>query len=204
MPYTQSQFIAKYLPPVKKALQGTGITPELTIAQAILESSGKIDGTWYVGGSSLARKYNNYFGVKAGSSWTGEKVKLPTREVVNGKNVMVDAYFRVYPSIEASIVDHGKVLLKNWPNIVTTDDPKQQVKILQAKANKKYATDPNYVSAVSKLIDLIRGNKTSSKSSDSDKNILPEVVVSAKPTYYRFAAILAGVAFVGYLANNRN
>ena len=71
------------------------ILPSMTTAQAILESN------W--GRSTLASKYYNFFGMKAGSKYTGEKVNLPTKEEVNGELVSVDAYFRVYHSFDEGI-----------------------------------------------------------------------------------------------------
>ena len=59
-------------------LQGAlnDIPPSIIMAQAILESG------W--GESELSTKANNYFGIKADSSWTGEVYNGATHEYYNG------------------------------------------------------------------------------------------------------------------------
>lgn len=79
-----------------------GILPSITISQAILESG------W--GESTLSSQYNNLFGIKADSRWSGEKVELETKE--NYDDVIVGA-FRAYDDFDSSIQDHGKFLYEN-------------------------------------------------------------------------------------------
>ena len=79
-----------------------GILPSITISQAILESG------W--GESTLSSEYNNLFGIKADSRWSGESVNVETKE--NYDDVIVGA-FRAYDSFKASIKDHGKFLSEN-------------------------------------------------------------------------------------------
>lgn len=58
------------------------------------------------GVSYLTTKYNNLFGIKAGAGWSGDKTPpLWTWEEIGGKSVKVQAYFRAYPSWEASMRD---------------------------------------------------------------------------------------------------
>ena len=120
-----------------------GLYPSVLIAQAALESG------W--GQSELATKYNNPFGVKKGSSWTGRTVNLPTREVVNGVSQTVRADFRVYPSWMASIADRNKLLLtlKRYANVRSAATPQAQVEALKAAG---YATGENYVSSLMNTI----------------------------------------------------
>lgn len=79
-----------------------GILPSITISQAILESG------W--GQSTLSSEYNNLFGIKADSRWSGKKVELETKE--NYDDVIVGA-FRAYDNFSSSIKDHGKFLYEN-------------------------------------------------------------------------------------------
>lgn len=79
-----------------------GILPSITISQAILESG------W--GESTLSSEYNNLFGIKADSRWSGKSVDFETKE--NYDDVIVGA-FRAYDSFKASIKDHGKFLSEN-------------------------------------------------------------------------------------------
>ncbi|SCH93869.1 MULTISPECIES: glycoside hydrolase family 73 protein [unclassified Romboutsia] len=78
------------------------ILPSITISQCILESG------W--GNSELAKQGNNLFGIKADSSWDGEKISMETSENYDDKII---ATFRVYPSVDQSIKDHGKFLKEN-------------------------------------------------------------------------------------------
>lgn len=120
-----------------------GLFPSVLIAQAALESG------W--GQSELATKYNNLFGVKKGSSWTGRTVNLPTREVINGVSQTVRADFRVYPSWMASIADRNKLLLtlKRYANVRSAATPQAQIEALKAAG---YATGENYVSSLMNTI----------------------------------------------------
>lgn len=79
-----------------------GILPSITISQAILESG------W--GESTLSSEYNNLFGIKADSRWSGKSVEIETKE--NYDDVIVGA-FRAYDSFKSSIKDHGKFLYEN-------------------------------------------------------------------------------------------
>ena len=120
-----------------------GLFPSVLIAQAALESG------W--GQSELATKYNNLFGVKKGSSWTGRTVNLPTREVINGVSQTVRADFRVYPSWQDSIADRNRLLLtlNRYANVRSAKTPEAQVQALKAAG---YATGENYVSSLMNTI----------------------------------------------------
>ncbi len=69
----KESFIQKVAEKVRKyaPLYGIGVHIPI-IAQAIVESG------W--GESVLASKYNNYFGLKCGSSWKGGSVNMATKE----------------------------------------------------------------------------------------------------------------------------
>jgi len=110
---TREAFVFKYYPFVKKITQGTGIFPQILLAQAIIESQGNIGGHMYVGASKLADKYNNYFGIKASSKWKGPVVDMKTGEVINSQNVTVTSKFRVYSTPEDSMRDFVKFLQEN-------------------------------------------------------------------------------------------
>ncbi len=140
-------FILAHQQAIKLACAGTKIFPSVKMAQAILESTGKVKNEWIAGASKLAFKYNNFFGIKdqANDEWHGDKVNLPTREVIKGKSVTVDSFFRVYDSPLASFQDHSKFLQKNprykKAGVFDAETPEEQAHKLQAAG---YATDPNY------------------------------------------------------------
>ena len=93
----QINFINKLKPIIEKYANGYYCV-ECILAQAILESA------W--GKSQLAKKYNNFFGMKTGRSWKGEKAELSTKEEINGKLVTITGSFRAYPDIESGIAGY--------------------------------------------------------------------------------------------------
>lgn len=140
---SRSQFISKYGPIATQATKGTGLFPSVTIAQAILESGD--------GNSSLTKEAKNFFGIKADSSWVGPYVTKLTTEYINGAPVKVEAKFRAYESALESFQDRVKFLRKfsRYKNVFTATSPEQQAQALQ---NAGYATDPNYASLLTGLI----------------------------------------------------
>ena len=102
-------FIKKYSSDVIKAAEGKNIFPSLVMAQMIIESSGKDEnGKFGIGKGILARKGNNFFGVKAQKGYTGQTISLNTPN--DEKKVSL---FRSYPSVLDSIKDHNDFLIKN-------------------------------------------------------------------------------------------
>ena len=120
------------------------ILPSLTIAQAILESG------W--GGSRLNREGNNFFGIKAGSSWKGDRLNCKTFEHIGGKDVPDSADFRAYPSLEASVEDHAKVLgvLERYKAVRGEKDYKKACRAVLAAG---YATKPSYADELIQIIE---------------------------------------------------
>ncbi|MBC1911317.1 SH3 domain-containing protein [Listeria booriae] len=140
------------------------ILPSITEAQAILESG------W--GESGLTREANNLFGIKG--SYNGQSVMYPTREVINGQSVMVNAAFRKYPSWDASLEDHGKFLGVDNPRYSNLIGEKDYKKVAQMLQQDGYATDPNYANS---LIGIIESNNL--QSWDQEAFVVPN-----NKTYY--------------------
>jgi len=124
---------------VVRACMGTGILPETVLCQSAIESA--------YGQSLLASKYNNYFGIKAGSSWKGDFVLLPTKEFVNGRYITINDKFRRYSSFTASVKDYINFLKSNtrYSKVFTQ---KSVIGQLQALQNAGYATAPNYANVI--------------------------------------------------------
>lgn len=146
----RSVFIAYYENLVKKVTKGTGLFPSVMMAQAILESA---DSQGNVGNSTLARVYNNFFGIKADSSWKGAKVNLKTGEVFDGVSTTVNDAFRVYKDVETGFKDRVAFLKNNSrytkAGVFSAQTPEAQAAALKAAG---YATDPDYVSKITGLI----------------------------------------------------
>lgn len=131
-----------------KEAQTHGLFPSVTYAQYVMEAG------W--NGSTLSETYNNAFGIKAGSSWAGETVELPTQEYINGEWINTTATWRVYNNINESVRDRTQFLLENSRytegGVFSASTFQEQCYALQ---NSGYATDPNYASL---LISIIQDN----------------------------------------------
>lgn len=107
---SQQNFYEKYAQLAIDQQIKYGIPASITLQQMALESGH--------GKSDLAANYNNYFGVKAGSSWKG-----PT--VMKVDDHSYPEAFRVYGSVEESVENHSKVLMasryRNCFNYSSTD-----------------------------------------------------------------------------------
>lgn len=139
----QSDFIKKIAASVQKyAPKYNILVNSPVIAQAILESA--------FGKSKLATDAHNYFGMKCGKSYTGEKITLNTREVIDGKNVTVSADFRKYKSMAGGIKGYFDFInTSRYLNLKGITDPKTYLETIK---NDGYATDPHYISALMAVI----------------------------------------------------
>ena len=86
-------------PLLKQAGIQLGVSPRILLAQAAIETG------W---GRSVVG--NNIFGIKAGSSWTGDTVTTATHEYEDGQYVSINAAFRAYPSLDAAVRDFVSVV----------------------------------------------------------------------------------------------
>lgn len=180
---TRKEFINEFGAYVHQVTRGTGILPGTLIAQLFLESSkGGV-----VGGSKLSQDANNYFGIKCAGGWQGPKYYINTKEVVNGKNVIVNACFRKYGSIKDSIQDYTLFLQENnrykTAGVFEAKTVKEQA---QALKRAGYATAPGYAQLVydiySPYAGLIDQQKTITASFDW-KKILGVALIAGALTY---------------------
>lgn len=143
---TKQEFINLVVPGAVEAYKKYNILPSLTLAQACLESN------W---GNSAPG--NMLFGIKwtkdCGFGWQ----LLWTKEYINGKWERVRAKFRKYNSYAESIADHAHLLLKpRYAKVLTAKDYKEACTEIW-KAG--YATDPDYVDKLIRLIEDYNLNK---------------------------------------------
>lgn len=105
----------------------------LAAAQASLE-------TGY--GRSVAGQ--NYFGIKAGSSWNGPIVNVGTWEEENGVARRQRDDFRAYSSPIESFLDYAGLLANRFPDAFYAEDFDQAAAGLKAGQRGGYATDSKY------------------------------------------------------------
>jgi flagellum-specific peptidoglycan hydrolase FlgJ len=141
----QLAFISNVAKAAMASQQKWGVPASITIAQAILESA------W--GGSTLTKRCNNYFGVKAKE---GEQyAEFKTEEYfgsIGAPAKRVIAKFKVYPSPLEAFDAHGQLLAslnRYAPAMHKADDPLAFAIELQ---HCGYSTDPNYPSKLAQLM----------------------------------------------------
>jgi len=159
MSYTRVEFTKKYSPFIAKAVKGTGILVGTVLAQAIIESQGKVaNGSYEVGASKLARESNNYFGIKC-HGWNGKTYNIDTGEYTSsGKSyIEKNSCFRAYKNVEDSIKDYVR-FLKNNPRYEKAGVFKSKTVRTQAEALKKagYATSLNYPKTIESVYNGVK------------------------------------------------
>ena len=142
----QKNFIKKVGALASADMKKSGVLASLTVAQAILESA------W--GKSELATVGNAIFGIKATKSWKGKVYCKDTKECYDGVNLVdvKNAAFRAYDSWEESVEDHSAFLKANkrYKEVIGETDYKKACEAIKAAG---YATDPDYVEKLVKLIE---------------------------------------------------
>lgn len=151
-PYkSNGAFISASVPGAQTSQRETRVPSSVTIAQAILES----------GFGAATAGANNYFGIKAVFASPGVYrwqtiaigcVLRKTQEFRNGAMATEIGAFRAYTGLKDSIRDHGALLVTNpvyAPAFEHTDNPKAFARSIA----KRYATDPNYATSVTRLMD---------------------------------------------------
>lgn len=138
-----ASFAGKLWPVLDKRVAAVGLKPEGVLAQAALETG------W---GSGVPQKAdgtssNNYFGIKAGADWTGERVAKTTREYTHGVFVNRTEWFRAYPSVAAAVDDYVSLLQtpRYSQALADGDSVAGLAGGLQAAG---YATDPAYADKI--------------------------------------------------------
>lgn len=146
---TRKEFLEDVAPKARDLAAANDLYASVMIAQAALESG--------FGQSKLTKEANNLFGVKG--EYKGESYKIQTREVINGKDEMVLAKFRKYPSVKESLQDYVNIVTgKNskWlaeyykgARFSVADTYKEATEHLTGR----YATAPNYGKVLNQLIE---------------------------------------------------
>lgn len=129
------------MPYALKAVEGLGFNPLVLVAQAALET----------GWGQHVSSGNNYYGIKANSSWTGESEKLSSEEFENGKFVSEVSSFRKYSDVLDSMKDYLKFIKENpryEKAVGKSYSPDEYFEEIQRAG---YATDPNYADKLKKF-----------------------------------------------------
>jgi len=143
-------FIETLYPAAQKVAKEMGVSPQAIVSQAALETGW---GKFVIHGeNSQGEQENsfNFFGIKADSRWSGEKVSVTTHEYRDGQRVTEKADFRSYPSIEAGLKDYADFLQAQRYDkaMAAGTDIEQYAKELQQAG---YATDPKYAQKITRI-----------------------------------------------------
>jgi len=140
---TPRAFFAQHAPLAQLLFQGTGLCASVTLAQAAIESG------W--GESGLSKKYFNYGGIKDAWDWDGPVVRLNTREVLAGKDVVIKDGFRVYQSLPDYYRGRLAFLRANprYRGLFAADNYLSEARLFQAAG---YATDPHYAATLIRVV----------------------------------------------------
>lgn len=142
---TENEFLAEIVPIALQAQTNYGVRPSVLVAQAALESD------W--GNSQLSKESNNYFGIKG----VADGQQYATKEFTQDKWQNVQATFRTYPSLQASVSDYASLMKHGtswnanlYQGVVSADHYRDAAFALQ-KAG--YATDPDYANKLIRIIE---------------------------------------------------
>lgn len=142
----KEQFIADLYPAARRVSQETGMSWELILAQAALETG------W---GERMLPGTNNVFNIKADGSWDGPSRSFNVREHVNGRWVNLDQDFRVYGSYDEALRDRMDFLRDNprYARAGLFDEGVRGNLEAEAQALQRagYATDPQYAQQLAQV-----------------------------------------------------
>lgn len=147
---SQSDFVETVMPFAKRAARLLGVPPAAIVSQAALETG------WgqRVIENTKGQSSHNLFGIKADSSWKGEKIAVRTLEVVDGSAQRVLEPFRAYETLQQGFDDYVEFLRSNprYGNALKQTDSESFINEIH-KAG--YATDPKYSD---KIIQILKGD----------------------------------------------
>lgn len=165
------------------------------IAQAILESG------W--GGSTLASKYNNFFGLKCGGSWKGKSVNMATKEEYTvGTLTDIRANFRVYDSIEDGVKGYFEFInYSRYSNLKGVTNPEEYCRLIKADG---YATSSTYVTNLMRVIrdnNLTRFDGTQENVKKENEDMVSGDIVGTQLTGAEIIELLAKEVIKGRYGN---
>lgn len=144
---TKQEFYNTYYPYALAMERDYNVPALVALAQSALET-----------GYGKSTPGNMMFGIKANSSWNGDKQLLWTTEYVDGVFQKIQSWFRKYPTPQESFNDYAQFLKNNkrYSNAFNYSDP---YLFAEEVAKAGYATDPSYYSKLKTIIDSFSKKK---------------------------------------------
>ena len=149
-----------------------GVPASITLAQGLLESA--------AGGSELAVKANNHFGIKCTSDWMGDVYRYDAERRKE--------CFRMYKDAEESFRDHALFLQRSRYERLFTLKVTDYKGWAQGLKDCGYATDPAYPQKLIRIIEEYNlADLSSAKGGGKPKPAEEVVVVTQQPPIGTFA-----------------
>jgi flagellar protein FlgJ len=140
-------FVRALAPHAAVAAKTLGVSVRALLAQAALETGwGRHLPSHGDGSSSF-----NLFGIKAGSSWGGDKVSVPTLEYENGVAVRKRDAFRAYDSPSDSFADYARLISGSPRYAQALGQGENIAAFARGLVHGGYATDPAYVAKITAI-----------------------------------------------------
>jgi flagellar protein FlgJ len=147
VPDNAQEFVTALAPYAAQAARKLGVSLRAVLSQAALETQwGKRMPMGHDGSSS-----NNLFGIKAGSSWDGDHVNVPTMEYEDGTAVRRNARFRAYDSPAESFADYARLVGDNPRYAEALGKGDDVLGFARGLISGGYATDPAYASKIAAI-----------------------------------------------------
>lgn len=183
----REEFIKQNYQAALNATAGTNIFPETLLAMAIVESQGKAqDGNWYPGLGLVAKKANNFFGIKTSPTWKGKTVALPTPGDADKIST-----FRVYNNFQESLEDFIKFLKINprytKAGVFLAPDYVSQILAI-AKAG--YSESPTYSTVITSVANKV-------------KKLMADYIAPIKDSSKFLPLLVTGLILTGYFISKK-
>ena len=138
---TREEFLVQAFDAARASSATSGLSPEVTVAQAALESN--------FGRSRLSIEANNYFGIKARNGQPA--IEMRTTEVIGGKTVTIRARFAKFAGMEDCFAarDHMILTLPCYAEARACAADREA--FVRAVA-KRWATDPEYADKLLRML----------------------------------------------------
>lgn len=139
------RFVQALAPHAAVAAKKLGVSVRALLAQAALETG------WGKHLPGAGNSSNNLFGIKAGSSWSGDKVSVPTLEYENGVAVRRRDAFRAYDSPSESFADYANLLAGSPRYAQALGHGENIAAFARGLVHGGYATDPSYAAKITAI-----------------------------------------------------
>ncbi|HUW26430.1 MAG TPA: flagellar assembly peptidoglycan hydrolase FlgJ [Gallionella sp.] len=148
---TQQDFVNRMTPHALQASQDSGVSTQLMLGQAALESGwGKREIRMADGSNSY-----NLFGIKANAGWNGKTAEVMTTEYKDGVAHKQVEKFRAYVSYTEAFQDYANMMASNPRYAKVLQQGDNAAGMAQEVHKAGYATDPKYAEKLTRVMDQL-------------------------------------------------